>query len=156
MSCPQNKKKCICSPDVQTCHILSTHKAEHCMYLQDAATSQNIMLGQIVESLLSLVLYMQVCVLCARNWPCLGSVCIFASLISVGGRVLFVLAPGLAPLKCWLAAMTQRYSIREGTNWGEQVREKEVFWLSSLPKCATRPRFPLSFLPLCMTVMYKD
>lgn len=40
--------------------------------------------------------------------------------------MLFVLAPGLAPWKCWLAAMTQRYSIREGTNEREQAREKEV------------------------------
>lgn len=46
--------------------------------------------------------------------------------------MLFVLAPGLAPLKCWLAAMTQRFSIREGTNRSEQVREKEVFGLSPL------------------------
>lgn len=55
--------------------------------------------------------------------------------------MLFVLAPGLAPLKCWLAAMTQRYSIREGTNRREQVREKEVLRLSPLSQCASRPRF---------------
>lgn len=63
---------------------------------------------------------------CVCAWSCLCSVCMFASLVSVGGRVLFVLAPGLAPWKCWLAAMTQRYSIREGTNEREQAREKEV------------------------------
>lgn len=84
---------------------------------------------------------------CVRNWSCLSSVCVLASLISVGGTVLFVLAPGLAPLKCWLAAMTQRYSTREGTNRREQVREKEVLRLSPLSQCATRPGFFLSPLP---------
>lgn len=39
---------------------------------------------------------------------------------------MFVLALGLAPWKCWLAAMTQRYSIREGKNEGKQEREEEV------------------------------
>lgn len=38
--------------------------------------------------------------------------------------MLFVLAPGLAPLKCWLAAMTQRYSIK-GRNKPERARERE-------------------------------
>lgn len=51
----------------------------------------------------------------------------FASLVSVKGKVLFVLALGLAPWKCWLAAMTQRYSIREGKNEREQEREDEVW-----------------------------
>lgn len=41
--------------------------------------------------------------------------------------MLFVLALGLAPWKCWLAAMTQRYSIREGKNEREREREEEVW-----------------------------
>lgn len=49
----------------------------------------------------------------------------FASLVSVRGRVLFVLALGLAPWKCWLAAMTQRYSTREGKNEREKEKERE-------------------------------
>lgn len=61
----------------------------------------------------------------------------FASLVSVRGRVLFVLALGLAPWKCWLAAMTQRYSIREGKNERESKRERRTFGLSLLLKCAT-------------------
>lgn len=40
--------------------------------------------------------------------------------------MLFVLALGLAPWKCWLAAMTQRYSIREGKN-ERALREDEVW-----------------------------
>lgn len=40
--------------------------------------------------------------------------------------MLFVLALRLALWKCWLAAMTQRYSIREGKNEREQEREEEV------------------------------
>lgn len=54
-----------------------------------------------------------------------------ASLVSVRERVLFVLALRLALWKCWLAAMTQRYSIREGKS------ERRRFGLSLLPKCAT-------------------
>lgn len=61
----------------------------------------------------------------------------FASLVSVRGRVLFVLALGLAPWKCWLAAMTQRYSIREGKNEKESKRETRRFGLSLMPQCAT-------------------
>lgn len=64
---------------------------------------------------------------CVCPWSCLCSVCMFASLVSVRGRVLFVLALGLAPWKCWLAAMTQRYSIREGKNEREREREEEVW-----------------------------
>lgn len=41
--------------------------------------------------------------------------------------MLFVLALGLAPWKCWLAAMTQRYSIRGGKNEREQEKEEEVW-----------------------------
>lgn len=49
----------------------------------------------------------------------------FASLVSVRGRVLFVLAVGLAPWKCWLVAMTQRYSIREGRNERERESKRD-------------------------------
>lgn len=40
--------------------------------------------------------------------------------------MLFVLALRLALWKCRLAAMTQRYSIREGKNEREREREEEV------------------------------
>lgn len=73
---------------------------------------------------------------CVWSWSCLCSVCMFASLDSVRGVVLFVLALGLALWKCWLAAMTQRYSIgKERTR--ESERERRRFRLSLLPKCAT-------------------
>lgn len=55
-------------------------------------------------------------------WSCMCTVLTFASLASLSERVLFVLALGLAPWKCWLAAMTQRYSIREGKRERERER----------------------------------
>lgn len=65
--------------------------------------------------------------MCVCSFSCLCGVRMFASLVSVRGRVLFVLALGLALWKCWLAAMTQRYSIRGGKNEREQEKEEEVW-----------------------------
>lgn len=73
--------------------------------------------------------------------------------------MLFVLAPELAPLKCWLAAMTQRYSIREGTNRrGASEREGGFEAEPVVSVCQSPSLFSLSLLPqtdwgpLCMTV----
>lgn len=69
---------------------------------------------------------------CVCSWSCVCIALTFASLVSVRERLLFVLALGLAPWKCWLAAMTQRYSIRKGKNEIEQEKGEDLGWNSNI------------------------
>lgn len=75
-----------------------------------------------------------------------------ASLVSVRGRVLFVLALGLALWKCWLAAMTQLYIIRGGKSERQGRRDYcHWTWFLGLLCLGSAPLILLVFLHVCST-----